>query len=401
MKKWKAVFKLLAVIILLEIGGAAVQKIKSTSEMERLDFSISHMENTKEESLFSGYMEHSEEMQGYYFQQLEAEAQYVYLQMLEAVQERKTSISLTVRGNQQIERIYYAMLNDHPELFWAHNRNQISITTYSNSSDCVLSPQYLYTDEEILQIEQAMENAWQEVNAYIPEGADTYEKIKTVYTYVIDHMDYVSSEHDQNLAGAFWKRQAVCAGYAKAMQYLLERMGIFCIYVEGDMAGSPEGHAWNIVKIDEKYYYVDATNGDQPEFLEGNAAQMADHKTTIYDYLCPFPEEYETQYFLSEEFSMPDCIETDKNFYVLNQGCFDFYDPDQIYEYCCMRLDYGAAVIRFKFRTQEAYEQACTEWIENGKIQDVAQYYMEKYGLRQVEYYYGKLEHLKTLYFMF
>lgn len=42
-----------------------------------------------------------------------------------------------------------------------------------------------------------------------------------------------------------------------------------------------------------KYYYVDATNGDQPDFLNGNAAQLEEHKTIIYDYLCPFPEEYE------------------------------------------------------------------------------------------------------------
>ena len=32
---------------------------------------------------------------------------------------------------------------------------------------------------------------------------------------MIDYVDYVSTEHDQNLAGTFWKKQAVCAGYAR------------------------------------------------------------------------------------------------------------------------------------------------------------------------------------------
>ena len=74
----------------------------------------------------------------------------------------------------------------------------------------------------------------------------------------------MESEHDQNIARVFWKKQAVCAGYARAVQYLLERLGIPCIYVEGNTIGSSEGHAWNIVQIGGQYYYVDATNGDQP-----------------------------------------------------------------------------------------------------------------------------------------
>ena len=68
------------------------------------------------------------------------------------------------------------------------------------------------------------------------------------------------------------------------------------IYVEGSTAGSTEGHAWNIITLNGNDYYFDATNGDQPEFLEGDAVQLAEHKTILYDYLCPFPEEYEMTY---------------------------------------------------------------------------------------------------------
>ncbi len=124
------------------------------------------------------------------------------------------------------------------------------------------------------EIQQAMETACQEVKVLVPEGADTYEKVKTVYTYLIDHAEYASSEDDQNIAGIFWKGQAVCAGYARAVQYLLEQFDIPCIYVEGDTRDSDEGHAWDIVQIEGQYYYVDATNGDQPQFLEGDAVQL-------------------------------------------------------------------------------------------------------------------------------
>ena len=47
------------------------------------------------------------------------------------------------------------------------------------------------------------------------------------------------------------------------------------------LTNSTQGHAWNIVELNGQYYYVDATNGDQPDFLEGDATLLAEHKTTI------------------------------------------------------------------------------------------------------------------------
>ena len=339
--------------------------------------------------------------QEYYFRQLGDEERRVYREMLNGVRERKENFYVTLSDDDAVNRIYHAVLKDHPELFWAHNREKIYKTTYTDSDYCTFSPGYTYTEGEIKEIRSAMEEAYQNVLAQIPEGADDYEKVQTVYTYVIDNTAYQESNDDQSIAGTFWKKEAVCAGYAGAVQYLLERLGISCIYVDGSTAGSTEGHAWNIVKLNGEYYYVDATNGDQPDFLNGDAAQLVEHKTTVYDYLCPFPLEYEGVYTASSEFKVPECTSTAMNFYVLNQGCFDTYDWQSVYDYCKMRLDNGAAVVRFKFNGQEAFGQAFDEWITGGSVQDVAQYYMQLHGMRQVEYHYGVLDNLNTIYFIF
>lgn len=339
--------------------------------------------------------------QEYYFRQLGDEERRVYREMLNGVRERKENFYVTLSDDDTVNRIYHAVLKDHPELFWAHNREKIYKTTYTDSDYCTFSPGYIYTEAEIKEIRSAMEEAYQNVLAQIPEGADDYEKVQTVYTYVIDNTAYQESNDDQSIAGTFWKKEAVCAGYAGAVQYLLERLGVSCIYVDGSAAGSTEGHAWNIVKLDGEYYYVDATNGDQPDFLNGDAAQLVEHKTTVYDYLCPFPLEYESVYTASSEFKVPECTSTAMNFYVLNQGCFDTYDWQSVYDYCKMRLDNGAAVVRFKFSGQEAFGQAFDEWITGGSVQDVAQYYMQLHGMRQVEYHYGVLDNLNTIYFIF
>lgn len=339
--------------------------------------------------------------QEYYFKQLTEEEQRVYRELLKGIRAREKEFYLTISDDDSIDRSYHAVLKDHPEIFWVHNREKIYKTTYSDSDYCVFTPGYTYTDGEIDEIQTAMEQSFQEVRALIPEDAGDYEKVRIVYTYVIDHTQYQTGEDDQSIAGVFWKKSAVCAGYAGAVQYLLERLDIPCIYVDGSTKGSTEGHAWDIVKIGQEYYYVDATNGDQPDFLNGDAAQLEEHKTIIYDYLCPFPEEYEKTYTPSEELTVPACTAKDLDFYVLNQGYFEDYSWQDIYDYCKMRLDNGAAVVRFKFGSQEAFSEACQELLDDGVVQNVAQYYMKLHGLGQVEYHYGVMDNFYTIYFIF
>lgn len=339
--------------------------------------------------------------QEYYFKQLTEEEQRVYRELLKGIRAREKEFYLTISDDDSIDRSYHAVLKDHPEIFWVHNREKIYKTTYSDSDYCVFTPGYTYTDSEIDEIQTAMEQSFQEVRALIPEDVGDYEKVRIVYTYVIDHTQYQTGEDDQSIAGVFWKKSAVCAGYAGAVQYLLERLDIPCIYVDGSTKGSTEGHAWDIVKIGQEYYYVDATNGDQPDFLNGDAAQLEEHKTIIYDYLCPFPEEYEKTYTPSEELTVPACTAKDLDFYVLNQGYFEDYSWQDIYDYCKMRLDNGAAVVRFKFGGQEAFSEACQELLDDGVVQNVAQYYMKLHGLGQVEYHYGVMDNFYTIYFIF
>lgn len=339
--------------------------------------------------------------QEYYFKQLTKEEQRVYRELLKGIRAREKEFYLTISDDDSIDRSYHAVLKDHPEIFWVHNREKIYKTTYSDSDYCIFTPGYTYTDSEIDEIQTAMEQSFQEVRALIPEDAGDYEKVRIVYTYVIDHTQYQTGEDDQSIAGVFWKKSAVCAGYAGAVQYLLERLDIPCIYVDGSTKGSTEGHAWDIVKIGQEYYYVDATNGDQPDFLNGDAAQLEEHKTIIYDYLCPFPEEYERTYTPSEELTVPACTAKDLDFYVLNQGYFEDYSWQDIYDYCKMRMDNGAAVVRFKFGSQESFSEACQELLDDGVVQNVAQYYMKLHGLGQVEYHYRVMDNFYTIYFIF
>ncbi|MEG0579870.1 MAG: transglutaminase domain-containing protein, partial [Niameybacter sp.] len=298
-----------------------------------------------------------------------------------------------------IDRAYNALLRDHVDLFWVKNTSAYYTTIYEDYTD--FAPNYEHTQEEKAVVEASMEAAYQEVLTLIPEGeVSTYDKIKTVYEYIIENTEYKESEDDQNVASVFMNHRSVCAGYASSIKYLLNRMNIECIYAEGNALDSGIGHAWNIVNIDGDYYYVDATYGD-PDNTVGLENEGMNTMTILYDFLCPFPDEYEKMSKPDERYALPACEATAYNFYVQQGNYFSTYHEDDIYAYCRNQIDYDQAAISLKFRDPESYQEALTGLIKNGGIDEISQYYMQKHEINFMEFQYGQVDEILVIRFAF
>ena len=84
-----------------------------------------------------------------------------------------------------------------------------------------------------------------------------YDKEKIVHDTLISRVKYDrNAPMNQSAYSALVYGRTVCAGYARAFQYVLHQLDIPCYYVTG-FAG--ENHAWNIVKLSDGYYNVDST----------------------------------------------------------------------------------------------------------------------------------------------
>lgn len=103
-------------------------------------------------------------------------------------------------------------------------------------------------------------------------GGSGLEIVTAIHDRLILHIDYDRANEKpdaENIYGALVGGAAVCDGYAKAFQYLANRMGIDCVYIKGTSAlGS--SHAWNGVCLDGEWYYVDVT-WDEPTEASGLA----------------------------------------------------------------------------------------------------------------------------------
>lgn len=86
------------------------------------------------------------------------------------------------------------------------------------------------------------------------------------YAYEADGVTPSDDTSAHNILGVLVDGLGVCESYAKAFQLLLNYCGIENIYVTG-YAG--EAHAWNLVCLDDEWYWYDLTWDDTPERTTG------------------------------------------------------------------------------------------------------------------------------------
>lgn len=171
-----------------------------------------------------------------------------------------TSVSVS-----DIETVFFSVYYDNPELFWLNNGFKYS---YYGSR---VSKLYFSLNEAASDLDTYKSLFEKQANAILTQAAtlrNDADKAKFIHDYLVDTVDYSDdAPMNQSPFSALISRKTVCAGYARAYQYLMQQLGIPCAVVEGVAAGQP--HAWNIVKLGGGYYNTDLTWDDPLNNPEG------------------------------------------------------------------------------------------------------------------------------------
>ncbi len=158
----------------------------------------------------------------------------------------------------ELRNIFAAVYNDHPELFWMETAYAGKFT---GNGGCVEIDLKFNRTARDLESAQALfdENA-EEILGAANDLADDYDKEKFVHDALIERLDYrMGAAMNQSAYSALVNDETVCAGYARAFQYLMQQLDIPCYYCTG-YAG--ESHAWNIIGLEDGWYNVDTTWDD-------------------------------------------------------------------------------------------------------------------------------------------
>jgi len=233
------------------------------------------------------------------YQQLDENQKGAYREIEAVIAARGSEVdiykySFDVADRDELTKVIQFLVADHPEYYWFlgdyggtamggkfKTFQPIYDTTYKvlcgpscqiydGAKTCSL-PGCLYGKENPDKTDlaqTAFTNAVNDILAGCPKSGSDYKKAQYLHDELVNRITYsYDYQLEQSAYSALVNGKAVCAGYARAYQYLLNQVGIDAWTVKGfgwnSQKGSLEKHAWNLVWIDGKCVYTDVTWDDQ------------------------------------------------------------------------------------------------------------------------------------------
>lgn len=215
----------------------------------------------------------------------------------------------------RFEEVANMFLYDHPEYFYVEN-----ISYLKNGNNQVTAVSIGYTHPTAAATDR--KNKIEQIASPIVEQAKTItdeaERVYFLHGFVVKNTEYqLDSPDNQNMSSVFLNRKSACAGYAKSLVYLLRSSGMQAMYVTGSTSGMP--HAFVMVRIDGKLYYVDPTL-DDPVFKDGTN-EFSNYSGTAY--LCVTTDMLKISHTIDEDYyTLPVCTDLDANYHQRNGTLF-------------------------------------------------------------------------------
>lgn len=301
----------------------------------------------------------------YYYAHLTEHEQILYAELYFIMTHLAEDVLISAVDTHELEKVQNCVMNDHPEIFYISGYYSTRYTRGEETVGFSFTGRYLYDADVIASRNAAIENYIVQCLSGAPAG-DDYARIKYIYEYIIAHTVYeLNAPDNQNICSVMLSGASVCQGYAKAAQILLNRLGIECTLVVGTVVTpyNSGSHAWNLVKSNGQWYYLDVTWGDA-SFLDGD--MISDN--IGYDYLLTTTADIAHTHTVGSVVAMPLCDHIEDNYYVREGAYFTSVNWDQFAVLVQRRYDQGAPTVTFKCANDTVFRQMMTTLIDESAI---------------------------------
>ena len=302
----------------------------------------------------------------YYFSTLESSEKKIYMEIYNSIFNMEESTPVSTMDPDEVDRIFNLCMMDHPELFFCDGYRATLKKQGEETLGIDFSGKYNSTGDERNEKAKKINAEAEEILSRVPDDDSDYEKVKFIYEWIIDNTEYNENSTDnQNISSVFINHSSVCQGYTMATKFLLDKMGIFCTVVYGTAAD--ENHAWNLVKMDGTYCFVDTTWGDSSY----NSAENAELTRTSYNYFGCNSDILKRTHIISERGELPDCSSLDEYYYVKESKYFTEMDENRLKAVFDHEKEIGSHNFTIRASSEEVYDELFDTLFTRQKIFDL------------------------------
>lgn len=198
--------------------------------------------------------------QEYYYGQMTKAEQSAYRAMLEGFLAIAQEFPVPRLEGRVLSDLFFRLRLDHPAIFYVEGFHY----RYGEHSGYVqLVPEYMFEKKKIRDMQQALEARMNRlINQAGKVGVE--EKEAFIHDFICTNVTYdkLKKQYSHEIIGPLQQGVGVCEGIAKTVKILCDRMGIECI-IAISRADPEKGvryrHAWNLVKLKNTWYHLDAT----------------------------------------------------------------------------------------------------------------------------------------------
>lgn len=248
----------------------------------------------------------------YYYYQMSDEAQDFYLYLRKAIKECRTKIKLNVDFEiEEFGMIVELLVYHDPMMF---NLDDIEVLNETRTS-VTFGLTYKYDKETYDKMVKEYDKATNRILSKFTDGMSTYNKIKTIHDEIINNAVYdLKASDNDNIYGTLVDNKAKCDGYARTFTYVCGKAGIRTVTVMGNdlTSNSKEnGHMWNKVYYNKKWYNIDVTWDDPVSDMKDNLQ---------YDYFMVSDKALENTHEEDNlSFKVPEANDDTRGYYVVNK----------------------------------------------------------------------------------
>lgn len=154
----------------------------------------------------------------------------------------------------------------------------LKITSDGRTSKLTFKVSYRETKAQTKKVNKRVQSVLKSLDL---EDRSDYAKIKIIHDYIVNRVSYDQSYSKYTAYNAMVNKSAVCQGYALLFYKMATEADVPCRIVTSST------HAWNIVKLDGKWYHIDVTWDDPVSdrpilrydyFLKGSDSMTEAHK---------------------------------------------------------------------------------------------------------------------------